>query len=53
MKKRKMKLISLLCAAAMAMSMFTGCGDSSQKLILEAVRKKREVKRKIPQQKQL
>ncbi len=31
MKKRKMKLISLLCAAAMAMSMFTGCGDSSQK----------------------
>lgn len=31
MKKRTMKLVSLLCAAAMAMSIFTGCGDSSKK----------------------
>ena len=30
MKKRTMKLVSLLCAAAMAMSIFTGCGDSSK-----------------------
>lgn len=31
MKKRTMKLVSLLCVAAMTMSIFAGCGDSSDK----------------------
>ena len=31
MKKRTMRLVSLLCVAAMTMSMIAGCGDSKEK----------------------
>lgn len=35
MKKRSMKLVSLLCAATMTISIFTGCGESSSQTTSE------------------